>query len=416
MNTMLQSVKKHITHSAINLSKSEKEIDALLKPDNISKSRLYIKMDDGHEKEFDAYRVQHNNKMGPYKGGIRFHPKVDDHEVSALATIMSLKCALAGIPFGGAKGGVSVDTRSLSDNELQKLSRAYVDEMYDIIGPDKDIPAPDVNTNPRIISWMVDEYIYLYKKHNPNSNVKDIYLKSSFTGKLLSDGGTLGRVESTGRGGMYILERIIMLNDMRPNLTVAIQGFGNVGYHFALFAQESGLKVVAISDSKGAIVARDFNTGIDVKKAKAHKDKSGHLSNMSGTDNIANEHLLELGVDVVVPSALENVITIHNADKIKANIIMCMANGPVSFEATQKLQSNGKVVIPDVLANAGGVIVSYLEWIQNQKDQVWSEERVNLTLKELIISAFDDIWNLSREKKIPLVESTYMRAVEKLTA
>ena len=412
---MLATVHKLITNASNNIGLTSAEIQKLLEPDHVHRGKIYIKMDDGHEKEFDAFRIQHNNKLGPYKGGIRFHPKVDDNEVKALATIMSLKCALSNLPLGGGKGGVAVDPKELSETELQRLSRAYVDLMYSYIGVNKDIPAPDVNTNPKIMSWMVDEYLYLHHKNEPKAQMKDIQLKGTFTGKDVIDGGTLGRVEATGRGGVYVLLRLLKALNIGNDISIAVQGFGNVGYYFALLAQEAGCRVVAISDSKTAILADDFKKGIDIIKAKAHKEKTGSLSGFSGTTVISNEHLLELPVEVLVPSALENVIHKNNADKVKAKIVVSMANGPITFEAYEVLGKKDVIVVPDVLANAGGVIVSYLEWYQNLHDQKWSEERVNVKLKELITAAFDDIWALSRENEIDLTIAAYQIAIEKIT-
>ncbi len=414
MNQMLNTVHKLITQASEGAGLKKSDLDKLLTPDAIHKDKIYIKMDDGHEKECDAFRIQHNNKLGPYKGGIRFHPKVDDHEVSALAITMSLKCALVGLPLGGAKGGVAVDPKELSETELQRLARAYVGFIYPFIGPRKDIPAPDVNTDPKIMSWMVDEYLYLCRKNGENKNMKDIQIKSTFTGKDIKDGGTLGRKESTGRGGVYVLLRLLNALGMKKDVKVAVQGFGNVGYHFALLAKESGCKIIAISDSKHAIVSKDMQTSIDVEKAHNHKMKYGSLEGIPGTEIISNEHLLELDVDVLVPSALENSIHKANCDKIKSKIIIAMANGPVTHEALVGLEARGIIVMPDILANAGGVVVSYLEWLQNMEDQKWSESRVNIKLNEIMIRAFDEVWSESNSGKNSLSESAYKIAINKL--
>ena len=411
---MLATVHKQISESAKWLNLKEDQIGKLLTPDHVHKGKLYVKMDDGHEKEFDAYRIQHNNKLGPYKGGIRFHQKVDDNEVNALATTMTLKCALVNLPFGGAKGGIAVDVNTLSEAELQRLSRAYVGFLFPFIGPQKDIPAPDVNTNSKIMSWMVDEYLYLCHKNNKEAKIKDIQLRATFTGKDIKDGGTLGRKEATGRGGLYALLRLYKALGKQVNGTIAVQGFGNVGYYFALFAQQAGFKIVAISDSKTGIVSTNMQKGIDVEKAKIHKLKTGSLLGFEGTELISNEHLLELPVDVLVPAALENTIHKTNAPKIKAGIVVSMANGPITHEAIEILDKEGKIIIPDVLANAGGVVVSYLEWLQNTQDQRWSEERVNIKLNEIMITAFDKAWLLSKEKSITLSFAAFIIAIERL--
>lgn len=412
---MLATVQSLITKSAKDMGVSEEQLKKLLKADATHTSQIYVRMDDGHEKEFDIFRVQHNNKLGPYKGGIRFHPKVDLHEVTALATTMSLKCALANLPLGGAKGGIAFDPKEVSEAELQKISRAFVDAMYPFIGPEKDIPAPDVNTNAKIMGWMVDEYLFLRHKNEPDLKMKDIQLKATFTGKAIEDGGTLGREEATGRGGVYILLRLFKALGINPTeISIAIQGFGNVGYYFALLAEEAGCKVVALSDSKMAIVSEDMTKSIDIRNAKNHKQKFGTFSGIPGTKLISQEHMMELPVDVLVPAAMENSVSAHNMKNIKAKIIVAMANGPVTFDAIDHFSQNGQIVVPDILANAGGVIVSYIEWLQNMQDQKWSEDRVNVKLSEMIIKSFDEVWAISKEKNITLTSSAFQVAIGKL--
>lgn len=414
MNQMLTTVHKLITEASEHLGLKKNDLERLLTPNAIHKEKIFIKMDDGHEKEYDAFRIQHNNKLGPYKGGIRFHPKVEENEVSALAITMSMKCALAGLPLGGAKGGIAVDPKVLSEVELQRLARAYVDFVYPFIGPDIDIPAPDVNTDSKIMLWMVDEYLYLCRKNDDYKNMKDIQIKSTFTGKTVKDGGTLGRNEATGRGGVFVLLRLLNALKLNSDVKIAVQGFGNVGYHFALFAKEAGCKVIALSDSKHGILAKDTEMGIDVEKAYHHKQKYGSLEGIPDTEIISNERLLELDVDVLVPSALENAIHKANCDKIRAKIVVAMANGPVTHEALVNLESRGVIVVPDILANAGGVVVSYLEWLQNREDQRWSESRVNVKLNEIMIRAFDNVWGESEGGKNSLSVSAYKIAINKI--
>lgn len=415
MNQMLATVHALITKAAQDSGLDPKVLATVLKPEHVHMKKLYIKMDDGHEKEFAAFRVQHNSNRGPYKGGIRFHTHVDLDEVSALAAVMSLKCALCAIPFGGGKGGVVVDPQTLSETELQRLSRAYVQAFHTILGPELDIPAPDMNTNAKIMSWMVDEFLDVYLRNPENKPYKTSQLRATFTGKAISDGGTLGRVEATGRGGVMILLRLLKALKKDPStIKIAVQGFGNVGYHFALLAQKAGCTIVAVSDSKRAIMMLDEKKGLDIQHLYNHKIKTGSLAGIPGTKEIALEHLLELSVDVLVPAAFENVITSANQDKIKAKIVICMANSPVTEVSLEYLHAKGIVVVPDVVANAGGVIVSYLEWLQNMHDQKWSEDHVNVKLSEYISDAFDAIWQNAEENKTSLTESAYRLAFQKL--
>lgn len=412
------------------LSLSSFNIDRLKNPEKVLTVNFPVKMDDGTEKIFHGFRVQHNSKRGPYKGGIRFHPQVDMSEVKALAFWMAIKCAVCDIPMGGGKGGVEVDPKKLSPQELENLSRAYVRAIFRDIGPYVDVPAPDVNTTPQIMSWMVDEYIKSQISNLKTQISKDEKekLKATFTGKPVGDGGSLGRTEATGRGGSYILiallERLGMgnqgsgknltsdISSQGPKLTVAVQGFGNVGFYIAKFCHEAGLRVVALSDSKGAVVVNDISKdSFDPGEMLKMKKEKGALT---GGKSISNHELLELPVDILIPSALENQITKENADRIKAKVILEMANGPTAPEADEILHKKGITVVPDVLANSGGVSVSYFEWDQNLKGEKWSEEDVNKKLKEKMESSFDAVWKTSVEKKCDLRTAAFIVAIERI--
>src|SRR3989344_5643847 len=332
---------------------TELELKVLNQPKRVININIPIIMDDGSTRIFPAYRVQYNDARGPTKGGIRFHPKVNKKEINELAFLMSLKCALVDIPLGGGKGGVQVNPRELSEGELQRLSRAYIREFAPFIGPDRDIPAPDVNTNPKVMGWMLDEYEKITGKKAPGV----------ITGKPLTIGGSKGRLYSTSLGGAIILgEYMKSAGKGGKGTTVAIQGFGNVGSHLARILDEWGYKIVAVSDSKGGIYNK---SGLDVKKLVKENDGK-NVQEIGGGEKISNEELLELGVDVVVPAAIENVINIKNMKNIRAKIVLEMANGPVTTGADDYLEEKGVVVLPDILANSGGVVVSYLEWVQNQ--------------------------------------------------
>ncbi len=411
---MLEGAWTIIIKTAHDLGLGEDVIKRLIEPDLIAQVNFSVKDETGKTKIYRGFRIQHNKALGPYKGGIRFHPQVSADEVQALATLMTIKCAVAGLPYGGGKGGVIVDPKKLDEKELEELSRAYARSIAAIIGPEKDIPAPDVNTNPKIIGWMVDEFIKL-KVNKEKSN----YLRATFTGKPIPEGGTLGRTEATGRGGVMILSRLVK----NEKLSVAVQGFGNVGYYFAQIATEAGFKVVAVSDSKGAIIKNfqplDIPLIMECKKKKGSLAGcycSGGVCDARGGQLITNEKLLELPVDVLVPAALENVINKTNMAKIKAKIIVEMANGPVTEEAYEYLTKKGKIIIPDVLANSGGVIVSYLEWLQNLKGETWTEAKVNKELGIIIGKAFNAIWQKARLRNIPLKQAAFEVAIERIVS
>jgi glutamate dehydrogenase len=387
-------------------------IEKLKEPDHIIEGKLEVKMDDGTTQAFQAYRSQHNNARGPYKGGIRFHHNVSLEEVKALSTWMTWKCAVTEIPYGGGKGGVIVDPRKLSEGELQRLSRAYARLIAHDVGPWTDVPAPDVNTTGQIMAWMVDEWEKVQVKKQKVQSVNPL---ATFTGKPLQLGGSEGREEATGLGGVYVLEKVfekVFAGKDKADTTVAIQGFGNVGYWFAAHAHQRGYKVVAVSDSKGAVYTKD---GLDPIKLLQVKEESGKLEDPSQKlEKLTNEQLLELNVDVLVPSALENVITDKNAAKIKAKVIIEMANGPVTPEADVMLEKNNVTVIPDVLANAGGVSTSYFEWVQNLQGYYWTKDEVITRLQPLMEKAFSEMWELKLQTKQSARMATYMKAVKRV--
>jgi glutamate dehydrogenase/leucine dehydrogenase len=418
---MLGSAQALIKETAKNLGFDEEIIKRLIEPEMICEFSFSVKMDDGQIKVFKGWRVQHNSLLGPYKGGIRFHPQTSREEVQALATLMTIKCVVAGLPYGGAKGGVLVDPKNLSSAELERLSREYVKKIAHFIGEDIDVPAPDVNTNPQIMAWMIDEY----------QKIKGYQSKATFTGKPVVMGGSLGRTEATGRGGVIVLkallEKLGWENFSPSTLTIAVQGFGNVGYYFAKIASEAGFKVVAVSDSKGGIIkpkgdkleALDIPLVMECKKEKgtlAGCYCAGGVCDTKGGKTITNEELLELPVDILVPAALENVINENNMKNIKAKIIIEMANGPVTEEAYEYLSKKKVIIVPDVLANSGGVTVSYLEWVQNKAGYYWSEEEVNSKLEVMMKKAFETIWKKSIEKKIPLKQAAFEVALEKIVS
>ncbi len=462
---MLASAQAIINKTARSLGHKPSMVDRLVEPEMIHEFSIPVKMDNGEIKLFKGWRIQHNSALGPYKGGIRFHPDTTREEVQALATLMSIKCSVAGLPYGGAKGGVAVDPKKLSEGELERLSRGYAAKITPFIGEDIDVPAPDVNTNPTIMAWMLDEYEKIIGRKNP----------AAFTGKPIGDGGSLGRTEATGRGGVIILKALLSkfrrwkkgmeacqedrnkkveknptsINQF-PNLllnpsskpTMAVQGFGNVGYYFAKLAAEEGFNIVAVSDSKGGVIKMEngsrelgMEAGQETRRKKLEKNPtstirlpdqhpfpssiyhffpldiplvmdckkergslagcycSGGVCDTRGGQTITNEELLELPVDVLVPAALENVINEKNMDKIKASIIIEMANGPITEEAYEYLTEKGIIIVPDVLANAGGVTVSYLEWVQGKQGYTWSEQEVNEKLEEMMMRAFEKVWD-----------------------
>lgn len=417
--TQLDTVAHVLKDQYPDAAQFERAIKKLETPDRVLTADLEITMDSGEQKTFKAYRSQHNNARGPYKGGIRFHQDVSEDEVKALSIWMTWKCAVTGIPYGGGKGGIIVNPKELSLAELQRLSRAYARFLGDRVGPWTDIPAPDVNTNGQIMAWMADEWQKLMtEKYGLLMNNS----LATFTGKPLSLGGSEGRDEATGLGGVYVLEELAKAKGWtrKRDIKIAIQGFGNVGYWFAHHADLLGYRVVAVSDSKGGVF---IPTGLNPAQTLKCKKETGDLATCMCTTErcdahqgtcITNEELLELDVDVLVPAALENVITPENAALIKAPVIIEMANGPVAPDGEEILIQKDALVVPDVLANAGGVTTSYFEWVQNLQGYAWTKAEVLAKLQPLMQQSFIDIWQMAEEKKLSLRMATYARAVKRV--
>lgn len=368
--------------------------------------RFPVRMDDGTVKVFTGFRCQYNDARGPTKGGIRFHPEETIDTVKALAAWMTWKTAVVGIPYGGAKGGVICNPREMSEGEIERLSRAYFSAISQIVSPEKDIPAPDVYTNAQIMAWMMDEY----------SKIKQYNTPGVITGKPIPLGGSLGRSDATARGGMFTLrEAAKVLNMDLKKVTVAIQGYGNAGqFAHQLMVEMFGSKVVAASDSRGAVYSED---GFDFDSLAKHKNKTGQVKGFPGAKSLdadaaaANAKLLELDVDVLIPSALENVIRKDNADKIKAKIVVELANGPTTPDADSILHKNGVFVIPDFLCNAGGVTVSYFEWVQNIYGYYWDIDAVRERLDKIMTKAFHEVYKMHKEKNVDMRTAAYMVAV-----
>jgi glutamate dehydrogenase (NAD(P)+) len=359
-------------------------------------------MDDGSVRAFTGYRVTHNVSRGPSKGGIRYHPDVTQDEVKALAMWMTWKCSLMGLPFGGAKGGVICDPKSMSLRELERMTRRFTSEIINEIGPEKDIPAPDVGTNAQTMAWIFDTY-----SMNKGHSVLGVV-----TGKPLTIGGSLGREEATARGATFCLGSALGKNGRSmQGLRVAVQGFGNVGAYFAKFIAEQGATVVAISDSRGGIYNAN---GIDIAAAFAHKRGGGSLSELKGGERITNDELIALDCDVFAPCALEQVVTADNADQVKAGVVVEGANGPLTPAADEILEGNGVMILPDVLANAGGVVVSYFEWVQGLQEYFWKEDEVNARLNSIVTRAFDETWATYEERKISMRMAAYGLAVQRV--
>jgi glutamate dehydrogenase (NAD(P)+) len=358
-----------------------------------------VRMDDDSVQTFEGFRVTHNVARGPSKGGIRYHPGVTLEETKALAMWMTWKCALMGLPFGGAKGGVVCNPKLLSVSELERLTRRYTTEIINLIGPEVDIPAPDVGTGAREMAWIFDTY----------SMNKGYSVLGVVTGKPLTVGGSLGRVEATGRGTVYcVREAIRKRGEQVVGLRVAVQGAGNVGSNVARILADDGATIVALSDSTSGIYNPD---GIDVAAALEHKRETGTLVGVDGSEEITNDELLLIDCDVLAPCALEQVITRDNADRIKASIVCEGANGPTTPEADQILDDRGVLVLPDVLANAGGVVVSYFEWVQGLQEYFWSEGEVNAKLNDIVTRAFHETWRLHEERSLSMRDAAYALAV-----
>ena len=374
----------------------------LRQPDRNIEVSIPITMDDGSVRIFNGYRVEYNNTLGPYKGGIRYHASTDINEVKALAFWMALKCAVVNIPMGGGKGGIAVDPKGLSKNELEKLSRGWVQRLSDILGPHKDVPAPDVGTTPEIMAWMADDYGKI------TSNTTGAVI----TGKPVENGGSLGRSTATAQGGFYVFDALKTFLGLNGELKVVIQGCGNAGANAAAIWHKAGHKIIAVSDSKGGVYKPD---GLDVDKLIIHKTETGSVIDFDDSQNISNEELLEIECDLLIPAAFEGVITEKNANNIKAKTILELANGPICPASDEILFNKGVTIIPDILANAGGVVVSYFEWDQNLKNEKWTEQEVFGKLQPILASAAIATYKVAQESNVNLRMGAFMLAIQRIT-
>lgn len=382
--------------AVMDLSPNMKKL--LLTPEREVKVQVAMKMDNGEIATFVGFRMQHNSARGPMKGGLRYHPEVDAEEVLALASLMTWKTAVVDIPYGGAKGGITVAPKSLSDSELELMTRKFIDELQDVIGPDKDIPAPDMGTNAQVMAWIVNQY-EKYHGFNP----------ACVTGKPLELHGADGREEATGRGVGLLTEAFLKKFDKTlKGTTIAVQGFGNVGSYAASYVHDRGARVVAVSDISGA----KYNSeGIDIPAALAYVRQNRSLDGFQSEKEITNEELLTLDVDILIPAALGGVLTKDNADDVRAKYIIEAANGPILPDADKLLSDRGIVILPDILANAGGVTVSYFEWVQNQQYFRWDLERTRKELAKKLTASFDKMWEVAEDKHISLRSAAYLMGI-----
>ena len=395
--------RKQVKTACDRLNAAPAVYEILKNPQRALEVSFPVKLDNGTVKTFTGYRSQHNNAVGPYKGGVRFHPNVNLDEVKALSIWMTIKCCVAGIPYGGGKGGVTLDPRDYSEAELERISRAYSEAISPLIGEKIDIPAPDVNTNGKIMSWMVDAYENIVKKSAPGV----------FTGKPVEFGGSLARTEATGYGVNFAaVQALEKLGKDVKGATYAIQGFGNVGYHTGYYTHKAGAKVVAVSTVDVAIYNEN---GLDMEALFKEYQANGFITNKAGYGKeISNAELLALDVDVLAPCALENQLTSENAGKVRAKIVVEGANGPTTPEADAILRQNGVLVVPDILANCGGVVVSYFEWVQNLQGYYWEFDEVQEKETVVLRRAFRDIWNLAQEYDVDLRTASYMMSIRRV--
>ncbi|MGI9102330.1 MAG: Glu/Leu/Phe/Val family dehydrogenase [Terriglobales bacterium] len=378
--------------------------EVLRRPRRALTLSLPVKLDNGTIKVFQGYRVQHNSSRGPCKGGIRYHPEVSFDEVKALAAWMTWKCATVNIPFGGAKGGIVCDPKRMSKNELERLTRRYAYEISPLIGPDTDIPAPDVYTDSQVMAWIMDTFSMTRGQITPGV----------VTGKPLFLGGSLGRNEATARGCTFVIQAACKVAGITlRGATVAIQGFGNAGSIAAELLAERGAKIIAVSDSKGGVLNRK---GLDVQKLLEHKDKTKSVVGFKGTEEIGNDALLQLDCDILVPAAMENQITLTNADRVRAKIVAEAANGPTTPGADAVLHKKGVLVLPDILANAGGVTVSYFEWVQDLQELFWEEDDVNRRLEKIMVRAFEDVHRTAKKYNADMRTGAYILAIDRVAA
>ena len=412
MNDLFDDVRNRLTEVFRHVELSDDIRQRLAHPKLALTVSIPVRMDDGRLEVFKGYRVQFDDTRGPTKGGVRFHPAVSLDEVTTLSFWMTIKCAVVGLPFGGAKGGVIVDPKSLSRLELERLSRGYVRAIADIIGPKRDIPAPDVYTNATIMGWMAEEYYQIRREQVPGV----------ITGKPVHLGGSQGRQAATGQGALYVLQQWARRKGLTPESTrIAVQGFGNAGYEFARLAHRAGYRIVALSDSRGGIVS---DAGLKPEEIMHHKRSRRELKAMlycdasvceeAAYETFSNDELLELDVDVLALAALENQITADNAERIRASQILEIANGPVDAAADTILQRRGIPVLPDVLVNAGGVTVSYFEWVQNRAGFYWDEDEVNTRLKTIMDREANTVFDLAGEKALSLRTAAYLQGVQRI--
>ncbi|WP_191061608.1 Glu/Leu/Phe/Val family dehydrogenase [Geminicoccus harenae] len=381
-------------------------IEKLKYPRETTKARLMIRMDDGSRKSFIAWRCRYDDTRGPTKGGIRYHPDASEEEAEALAFWMTFKCAVMNLPYGGGKGAVRVDPRSLSRSELERLSRAYIQAFARILGPDRDIPAPDVYTNSMIMGWMADEYSQIVGQAAP----------AIITGKPLALGGSVGRDDATARGGYYLTCHLAAEMGLGEQMRVAIQGFGNAGRHIARLLAADGHKIVAVSDSAGAVFAHD---GLNVERLEAAKAAGQPVTSTVGLDGhqeCPGSEIIGTDCDLLVPAALENMIHERNVSKVQARVVLELANGPVTPEADRILERNGVIVLPDILANAGGVTVSYFEWVQNRQGYYWELGEVHSRLRTIMEREGREIWRTAQEKGVPMRTAAYIHALRRIAA
>jgi len=396
-----------LINEAAEIMKLDKDVVTLLShPKRIFSVTMPVRMDNGELKVFEGFRVQHNDIIGPYKGGIRYHEKVDMDEVKALATLMTMKCSVVGIPLGGAKGGVIVDPKKLSKKELEQLTRKYIDKIEPFIGPEVDVPAPDVNTTPEIMAWAADEFSKLRKKN----------MLGVVTGKPLAVGGSQGRGDATSQGGCYVLDEFAKERNIDPTKTsIIIQGFGNAGAHMARILSAQGYKIVGVSDSQGGLYCE---AGLDVAKVDACKVEKGSVTKCESVCTngkvVDNEGLLASQCDILILAALENQVREDNANNIKAKYILELANGPITPEADKILAGKGVEIIPDILANAGGVTVSYFELVQNQMNYYWTAEEVQQKLHPIMVDAWKRLSEYQKKFKCTLRHAAFISAMSRL--
>ncbi|GAP97506.1 Glu/Leu/Phe/Val family dehydrogenase [Leptolyngbya sp. NIES-2104] len=411
MSSLLADASQRLQQALKYTTLSEDAIESLKYAKASLSVAIPVRMDDGSLKVFQGYRVRYDDSRGAGKGGVRYHPNVTLDEVQSLAFWMTFKCAALNLPFGGAKGGIAVNPKALSKLELERLSRGYIDAIADFIGPDTDILAPDVYTNAMVMGWMMDQYSIIRRQNTPGV----------VTGKPIAMGGSLGRDTATAMGALFVIEAMLPKFDRKPqDTTVAVQGFGNAGATIAELLYRAGYKVVAVSDSKGAIYSE---AGLDIPSIRQHKNSTreiqavyceGSVCNLADHDRMTNEELLELDVDILLPAALENQITETNANNIRAKLIFELANGPITSSADAILEDKGIYVFPDILVNAGGVTVSYFEWVQNRNGLYWTLGEVNQSLQRKMVEEAERIWSIAQELSISIRTAAYVHALQRL--